>query len=268
MAELIRVMTVQRGLDPRDFVVYAYGGAGGLHVAGFTAELGGVRAVVPLGELSAAWSAFGCATANLVHIHEHVETLASPFEAGRLDEIFAGLDRAARERLGAEGIPADRQVLARSVEMKYPLQIHQVEIEVDGDPAAGADRLAGRFAERYEQLFGAGAAFEGAGCQVVLCRVTGRGLLPRPDVLRDGAGASSQALAASRTRPVTWVSPSETTMLETPVLGVEETAGGGTVEGPAIVEGASTTILVPPGTRGTVDASGDLVLERAGGAGA
>jgi N-methylhydantoinase A len=267
MAELIRVMTVQRGMDPRDFAVYAYGGGGGLHVAGFTRELGSARAVVPLGELSAAWSAFGCATANLLHVHEHVETLASPLDAGRLGEIFAELEEAARSRLRDEGVPDDRQVLARAVDMKYPLQIHQVEVEAPaGALAADAGEvLAGRFAERYEQLFGAGAAFEGAGCQVVLCRVTGRGLLPRPDVLREGAGATDGDLASGRTREVVWVSPAETATLTTPILAVEDTAGGGTVEGPAIVEGASTTILVPPGTRGVVDPSGDLVLEPAAG---
>ena len=266
MAELIRVMTVQRGMDPRDFVVYAYGGGGGLHVAGFTRELGSPRAVVPLGELSAAWSAFGCATANLVHIHEHVETLASPLDAGRLGEIFAALEGDARERLRSEGVPDERQVLARSVDMKYPLQIHQVEIEAPGGelgPDAG-EQLVRRFAERYEQLFGAGAAFEGAGCLAVLCRVTGRGLLPRPDVLREGGGSSTGSLAGTRTRDVVWVSPTETAILATPILGVEDTAGGGTVEGPAIVEGASTTILLPPGTRGVIDPSGDMVLEQTG----
>jgi len=267
MAELIRVMTVQRGMDPRDFVVYAYGGAGGLHVAGFTRELGGVRAVVPLGELSATWSAFGCATADVVHIHEHVETLASPFDGARLAEIFAGLERDARERLAAEGIPGQRHALTHSVEMKYPLQIHQVEVEAGEDLVDDAGRLAGRFAGRYEQLFGAGAAFEGAGCQVVLSRVTGRGLLPRPDVLRDGAAAAAGPLAGRRTREVTWVSPSEVLRVETPVLDAQDTAGGGTLEGPAIVEGPSTTILLPPGTRGVIDAAGDMVLEQAGGAG-
>ncbi len=267
MAELIRVMTVQRGMDPRDFVVYAYGGAGGLHVAGFIRELGGVRAVVPLGELSATWSAFGCATANLVHIHEHVETLASPLDAGRLGEIFAELEGEARARLDAEGIPTDRQVLERSVEMKYPLQINQVEVEAPAGalaPDAG-QVLADRFAARYEQLFGAGAAFEGAGCQVVLCRVTGRGLLPRPDVLREAEGGSGGALSSDRTREVVWVSADETRTLTTPVFDVEDTAGGGTIEGPAIVEGASTTILLPPGTRGAIDASGDMVVETGAG---
>jgi N-methylhydantoinase A len=267
MAELIRVMTVQRGMDPRDFVIYAYGGAGGLHVAGFTRELGGARAVVPLGELSATWSAFGCATANLVHIHEHVETLASPLDGARLGEIFAGLEGEAHERLAAEGIPADRQMIERSVEMKYPLQINQVEVEAPAGELAGAGQaLADRFAERYEQLFGAGAAFEGAGCQVVLCRVTSRGLLPRPDVLRDGGGTSSGVVTGTRSRDVTWVSASGTEVLATPILDVQDTAGGGTVEGPAIVEGASTTILLPPGTRGVIDASGDMVLETTEGA--
>jgi N-methylhydantoinase A/oxoprolinase/acetone carboxylase beta subunit len=64
---------------------------------------------------------------------------------------------------------------------------------------------------------------------------------------------------------VVWVSPAETVTLTTPILGVEDTAGGGTVEGPAIVEGASTTILVPPGARGVIDPSGDMVLEPAAG---
>ena len=152
--------------------------------------------------------------------------------------------------------------------MKYPLQINQVEVEAPGGelaPDAG-QVLADRFAERYEQLFGAGAAFEGAGCQVVLCRVTGRGLLPRPDVLREGAGASSGVLTAGRSRDVIWVSAGETAALATPILDVEDTAGGGIVEGPAIVEGASTTILLPPGTRGVIDASGDMVLETTDGA--
>ena len=151
--------------------------------------------------------------------------------------------------------------------MKYPLQINQVEVEAPGGDLAGAGQvLADRFAERYEQLFGAGAAFEGAGCQVVLCRVTSRGLLPRPDVLRDGGGASSGVLTAGRSRDVTWVSAAGTEVLATPILDVQDTAGGGTVEGPAIVEGASTTILLPPGTRGVIDASGDMVLETTEGA--
>jgi N-methylhydantoinase A len=261
MAELIRMMTVQRGMDPRDFVVYAYGGGGGLHVAGFTRELGGVPAVIPLGELSATWSAFGCATSSLVHVHEHVETLATPLDAARLGEIFTLLEGDARERLGAEGIPEERQELARTVEMKYPLQIHQVEVQApDGafGPGSGEDLVA-RFGRRYEELFGAGAAFEGAGCQVVLCRVTARGLLAHPEAAL-GAGAGAGTLAAAATRQVTWVSETGAETIATPVHAVEDVARGGTVEGPAIVEGASTTILVPPGARGQADSSGDLIL--------
>ena len=58
------------------------------------------------------------------------------------------------------------------------------------------------------------------------------------------------------------MSPAETVTRATPIIRVEETVGGGTVEGPAIVEGASTTILLPPGTRGVIDASGDMVIEQ------
>jgi N-methylhydantoinase A len=259
MAELIRVMTVQRGMDPRDFVIHAYGGAGGLHVAGFLRELGEIPAVVPLGELSATWSAFGCATSSLMHVHEHVETLATPLDVARLSAIFGDLESEARGRLGAEGVPSERQVLTRSVEMKYPLQIHQVEVPVpEGD--LDADSLAVRFAARYEELFGAGAAFEGAGCQIVLSRVTGRGLLPRPDArLGEGVGMTS-VLATTARRPAVWLTERGHEERDTPVFAARDVVGGGVVEGPAIVEGASTTIVIPPGMRGVVDRSGNLVL--------
>jgi N-methylhydantoinase A len=265
MAELIRMMTVQRGMDPRDFVVYAYGGAGGLHVAGFTRELGGVPAVIPLGELSATWSAFGCATSDLVHVHEHVETLPSPLDATRLGEIFAGLEARARERLGREGIAEERQVLARSVEMRYPLQIHQVEVPAPAGALgveAGA-ALVERFGRRYEELFGSGAAFTGAGCQVVLSRVSARGLLPRPEVARSDGALPDGAPPETGSRSVTWVSESGTRTVRTPIHDVEAIVAGRVIEGPAIVEGASTTILVPPGARGEADSAGDLILRAA-----
>lgn len=264
MADLIRQMTVQRGLDPRDFVVYAYGGAAGMHVAGYIEELGGLRAVVPLGALSATWSAFGCASADIVHVHEHAELLQSPFDGSRLQDIFGGLERDAREQLEGEGIPRDRQVLERLVEMKYPLQIHQVEVEIPEEEVTGelASGLPERFKSRYEELFGRGAAFEGAGTQVVLCRVTGRGLLPQPQVFpEDMATAPAQELAGSGSRPVMWLKDEGSEELDTTVFRSEQIQGGGTIAGPAIVEGATTTIAVPPGHRGAADAAGNLVLE-------
>ena len=128
MADLIRQMTVERGMDPRDFALYAYGGAAGLHVAGYLRELGSERAIIPLGTLSTTWSAYGCATSDVVHMHERALHLSSPFDAATLDTVLDELETAAREELAAEGIAAERQAVERFAEMKYPLQIHRVEV--------------------------------------------------------------------------------------------------------------------------------------------
>ena len=101
MADLIRQMTVERGMDPRDFALYAYGGCGGLHVAGYLRELGSRAGDHPARQLSTTWSAYGCATSDVVHIHERALHLSSPFDAARLDTVLAELEEAARERARA-----------------------------------------------------------------------------------------------------------------------------------------------------------------------
>ena len=152
MADLIRQMTVERGMDPRDFALYAYGGAAGLHVEGYLRELGSERAIIPLGTLSTTWSAYGCATSDVIHVHERNLHLSSPFDAGALRSVLAELEQDARDELTSEGIPAERQAIERFVEMKYPLQIHRVEVPVAGgeidDACGGGDRRALRRALR------------------------------------------------------------------------------------------------------------------------
>ena len=137
MADLIRQMTVERGMDPRDFALYAYGGAGGLHVAGYLRELGCDSAVIPLGTLSTTWSAYGCATSDLLQVHERSVRMTTPLSLSGLESIFSEMEQVAAVQLTEDGIPADRQVMERSLEMKYPLQIHQVEVQLGPDSLTG-----------------------------------------------------------------------------------------------------------------------------------
>jgi N-methylhydantoinase A len=263
MADLIRQMTVERGMDPRDFAVYAYGGAAGLHVEGYLRELGCQRAVVPLGTLSTTWSAYGCATSDVVHVHERAVHLLAPFEAGALGEALGELEREARNELTDEGIPADRQTVERIVEMKYPLQIHRVEVplpgELDEATIAGVPEV---FAQRYEQLYGRGSAFQGAGSEIVSCRVVGRGWLPQPEARTAERGAGSEAAE----RVATWASPLGPVSLATAVVPAEAFASGSqiAIEGPAIIQGATTTILIPPGAHASGDDYGNVLVDSVG----
>src|SRR5207249_289798 len=81
MADIIRKMTVEKGFDPRDFVLFAFGGAGPAHAGVFAYELGVQRVVIPQKEIASTWCAFGAASADILHVHEQVDIQASPFDA-------------------------------------------------------------------------------------------------------------------------------------------------------------------------------------------
>ena len=258
MADLIRQMTVERGMDPRDFAVYGYGGAGGLHVAGYLAELGSVRGIVPLGTLSTTWSAYGCATSDVVHVFERAIQLGSPFPGDLLQETLAELEREAREELSEEGIDTDRQVIDRFVEMKYPLQIHRVEVPVDEDEVARpGETLGQKFASVYDQLYGKGSAFEGAGSEIVGCRVVGRGRLPQPRV-KAAAEADAGEIPSRR---VVWAGEDSSERLETKIVPAARAAELSPIVGPAVVTAATTTILVPPRATASTDEAQNLVID-------
>ena len=104
MADLIRKVTVQKGYDPRDFVVFAYGGAGPVHAGVYARELGAQSVVVPLGGVCSLWSALGAASADLLHIHEAVDIQSSPFDPARVDARFAELEERGRAPAGGDGV--------------------------------------------------------------------------------------------------------------------------------------------------------------------
>jgi len=258
MADLIRQMTVERGMDPRDFAVYGYGGAGGLHIAGYLAELGSGRGVVPLGTLSTTWSAYGCATSDVVHVYERAIHVASPFEGDLLQRTLDELEAEAHRELEAEGIPAERHAIDRFAEMKYPLQIHRVEVPLDAeDLSAPAERIGAKFASIYDRLYGKGSAFEGAGSEVVGCRVVGRGKLPQPRV--KAAGAADAAAVPSR--EVTWAGSDGPVKLATAIVPASRAADLSPIAGPAVVAAATTTILIPPGASASTDDDENLVID-------
>ncbi|MCK9250762.1 MAG: hydantoinase/oxoprolinase family protein [Solirubrobacteraceae bacterium] len=260
MADLIRQMTVERGMDPEDFVIYAYGGAGGLHVDGYVRELGAGSAVVPHGTLSTTWSAYGCATSDVMHVHERSLQLSSPFDAATVQAAFDDLERVATEQLGQGGIGAEQQSLERILEMKYPLQIHRVEVPVPSGPVTAevALELEKRFAASYEALYGKGSAFEGAGSEIVACRVTGRGRLPQPQARGEEIGGTLEVTE----RDAIWPGEDGPRTLSTRVVPIDAIGAvdGGTVEGPAIITGPTTTVVVPDGSRVRLDDQGNLEL--------
>src|SRR5690606_2945133 len=138
---LVRRMTVQRGADPRDFVLWAFGGASGAHAGLYGRGIGVREIVFPLGDAASVWSAWGLTRLEPARTFETSVALRTPFDPAVLAAGFAALEQ--RAHAHAKRARFASPVLLRRVGMRYPLQVHEVEIDCPEGPvdAAFAERL-------------------------------------------------------------------------------------------------------------------------------
>jgi N-methylhydantoinase A len=262
MADLIRKVTVQKGYDPRDFAVFAYGGAGPVHAGIYARELGAHSVIVPLGGVCSLWSALGAASADLLHIHESVDIQSSPFDAGRVNDIFAALEEQGVAQLREDAVERAAARIARSVDMRYKGQINEVEVATPDGPLDGPalDRLVADFHRRYESLYGPGAGFREARVEMVTYRVRTSAVSPKPGLTAAAEHAGEPAPGArAGTRPVYWAESGD--FEATPIFWGEHLRAGNRVAGPAVIQVPDTTIVVHPGQAARVDPYGNVIIE-------
>jgi N-methylhydantoinase A len=262
MADLIRKVTVQKGYDPRDCVVFAYGGAGPVHAGVYARELGAQGVVVPLGGLCSLWSALGAASADLLHIYEAVDIQPSPFDPSRVMGHFAELEERGRAQLRADGIDPGQTRLARSADIRYKGQINEVEVPVVSgtlDEAALAQLLED-FHRRYETVYGSGAGFREARVEIVTYRVRASAVSAKPRIVAVPEGDRSPASdARAGTRPVYWAELGD--FDSTQVFLGERLTAGNVVAGPAIIQAPDTTIVVHPFETARLDPYGNVLID-------
>jgi N-methylhydantoinase A len=265
MADLIRKATVQKGYDPRDCVVFAYGGAGPVHAGVYARELGAQSVVVPLGGVCSLWSALGAASADLLHIYEAVDIQPSPFDPARVMARFGELEERGLAQLRADGVDPAQARLARSADVRYKGQINEVEVPVAGGrlDEAALTQLVADFHRRYETVYGHGAGFAEARVEVVTYRVRASAVSPKPRVVAAPEGGREPAAGArAAARPVYWSELGD--FDTTPVFLGERLAPGNVIAGPAIVQVPDTTIVVHPFQTARVDAYGNVLIDLGG----
>ncbi|MCZ8045083.1 MAG: hydantoinase/oxoprolinase family protein [Beijerinckiaceae bacterium] len=254
LAGAIKLSLFERGLDPRDFALMSFGGAGGLHAVEVAEELGMTTVIFP--KDPSTFSAHGILQSDIVH--DLARTRVLPLKAGAAPAFAALAGELLAEGealLAADGLPTEQRRLELAADLRYRGQAFELLVPLDEVPQddAALARLCERFHAAHRQRF----SFDDPGetVELVTLRLAAVGLL--------GGTASAQAPAAGapaarRERAVhlggRWTSA--------PVYEQAGLGAGARVEGPAIVEQAYTTLIIPAGWRLAVRPSGDLVATR------
>jgi len=260
MADLIRRATIEKGLDPRDFVLFAFGGAGPMHAGIFARELGIRKVVVPQRKTASTWCAFGAAAADILHVYEKVDIMRSPFSPQAMSAAWRDLREHAAAQLARDGMKTARYALF--VDIRHRGQINEVEVPIAGEGVddQSIEKLAADFFDRYEQLYGRGSSFRGARLEAVTFRCRATASTPNPQLMV--AAELTEALPPESLRPkrlVYWADRKR--RLDTPVYDGDRLLPGNSLHGPGIVETLDTTVVVHPRQMLSVDKFGNFALD-------
>ncbi len=248
MEKAIRVISVERGYDARDFTLVAFGGAGGLHACDLATALGIRRVLVP--KFPGALSALGILRSDVVKDYVHTVMLAAsdPAALRLLARRFAELERTAGRALHAEGFPPARWRFERALDLRYRGQAY--ELTVPFTPG-----FARAFHRAHERRYG--YADPARAIEIVNVRLRALGLSDKPALGRHRFVALSPAAARYRRAPVYFGGRS----VATDFYVRERLRAGHRLRGPAVIAEYSATTVVPPGWRARVDAYENLLLE-------
>ncbi len=255
MLKGIRIVSVERGYDPREFTVVAFGGGGPVHAAELARELRARSVMVPVAP--GITSAIGLLMADFRHDYSRTflqTTDALDFE--ELNKAFDALGSQATAQLLADRVPAKDILLLRSLEMRYRGQGHNLEVTV---PAGKLDQPSLRiineaFHRQHQTAYGYGQPEEMT--EFVSLRLAGIGRLPKPHQRRIESNGQDPSPALVSQRQVYF----DGHWRKTPVYGRDLLRANHLLEGPAIVEQLDSTTVILPGQKAEIDAQGNILI--------
>ena len=251
MADAVRLISISRGYDPRDFALVAFGGAGALHGAALARELAIPVVIVPPNP--GITSALGCLLVDLQHdFAESYLIPASDADPAELQHKFEALEATAAERLLHEGVKLADMVMQRSVDMMYQGQWRSLSVPVPPQLTT-IDALVSSFHEQHDREYN----FRRDDTPVSLFRLNlkATGLVPKAALATSEPGGAMPAPASRR--PVHFGGD---TAFDTPVYWRPDLPTGSVLEGPAIIDQLDATTVLPPGASLTVDRFANLVM--------
>lgn len=259
MSDLIRKQVVRSGYTPEEFVVYAFGGAGPVHAAAFGADLGIQKIYVF--PMSPVFSAFGVATADVIHTTIKTTTYVAPIDMEALNAELEGVENALTAVMSREGFEATDVTFRRTLYMRYTRQTNDVELQIPRTSLSAADlpKIERMFNEKYETLYGAGSTHSEAGIEVMSISVDAIGRTPKPS-LKAYPMKTDDATAARKGARLAYFTGETNGFVETAIYDYRMLEPGNKLIGPAIIETPFTSVVVPPGVHVELDQFRNIVL--------
>lgn len=254
MAQAVKKVIINRGRDPRDFVLTSFGGAGPMHACFVARAMDIPKVVVPAAAGVA--SAFG---ATVMDLRQDVERFlyapVAEVDLERLNATYAELEQTALDRLARDNVDAGNAALHRTAQMRYVGQTYEIETPIPEGPLSrdSLAEIAAAFNAAHKQEHGVSSdIFEPAFVSLSVAATAPTAAVPaytRP--------AGKNVVAMKNTRPVYFAGE----WLDCPVYNGQILAPGHRTEGPAILEYLDSVAVLPPGARATVDSHGNLIID-------
>jgi N-methylhydantoinase A len=260
MVNGIRRVSVERGFDPRDFVLVGAGGATAAHITALAREIGIETIVLP--KLASGLCAFGQIISDVKYNYMATAPARLDHEDSyrRLDQLFKDVEAKGVKHLLADGFASDKIVSRRSLEMRYVGQVHECTVDIDTfeiNPNT-IDRIKEAFHRRHEELY---TYSERHGLvEVVNIEATVYGLIDKPEMPTLNQATPARDAVKGRRKAIF---DAKGAGVLTPVYDGGALGAGAEVEGPAIIEETTTTIVIEPGWAAKLHESGSYVITRA-----
>lgn len=263
MADLIHKVTVERGLDPRDYTLFSYGGAASIHMCAVCDELGISRMVVPFA--ASVNGALGAASSDVIYEYVATNPLVLPVEPSIVDEAFEKLREKALSQLRGDGFKEDDILLERSVDMRFRLQTHELTVPLTFESwtlsSSDLKELERLFGVQYEQKYGKGSAYREAGVEMITFRLKATGKLEKYKLMEDRQSSESADGASLIERRQAYFNEG-TSFASAGFYSYDHLKPGNLIRGPSVILAPTTTVVVNPGWTVKVDSYRNLRLSR------
>ncbi len=261
MVNGIRRVTVERGYDPRDFVLVGAGGATAAHITALAADMGIDTIVLP--KLASGLCAFGQIISDVKYNYMATAPLRLDNAAAyaRIDELFNEIEAQGVRHLATDGFKKGQTAIKRSLDMRYVGQVHECTVDIGTFKVDGKsiEKIKEAFHKRHEQLYTYSERHSTV--EVVNIESTVYGLVEKPRRMHIAKGKSAESAVKTHRDAVF---SADGKRVKTPIYDGALLGAGSKVEGPAIIEEVTTTIVIEPGWTAVLDESGSYLITRKG----